>query len=223
MPDEIIQQYISLVRFLGQAIGDQFEFVLHAFDTDGDMYIAEIINGQLSGRSKDSPITQFALDLINNKTYLDQDYLVDYKTKTQQGKLLQGSTFFIKNNQQDLLGMLCINMDYSKQFEMADDIIRMLNLPINIRTAEMVDSRPEAEDDFAEVLSESLHDIILQVVGADQLNENVQLTQEARVDIVARLEERGVFQIKGSVSQVAQILGVSEPSIYRYRRMIPKN
>ncbi|MDK6369892.1 MULTISPECIES: transcriptional regulator [Aerococcus] len=221
MDKKQLKHYIALVHFLGELLGDQFEVVLHIYDGKR-MYIAEIVNGQLSGRTKDSPITKFALELMEEEDYRQRDYLVNYKTRTKAGKILQGSTFFIKDELDQLQGMICVNMDYSKQFDLADHIIKTLKLPISIKTAQLAEQEEGFAGNFTEILSENVNDIITEIIGPDQIQSNLSLTQEARLDIMRQLEAKGVFKIKGAVPQVARALGVSEPSVYRYRRMIQK-
>ena len=47
-------------------------------------------------------------------------------------------------------------------------------------------------------------------------NEFVELTADDKKNIVICLENKGVFMIKGAVTQVAERLDVSEQTIYRY-------
>ena len=46
------------------------------------------------------------------------------------------------------------------------------------------------------------------------------LNQEEKIEIVRDLEGKGVFMLKGAVSEVAEKLGVSEATLYRYIRIV---
>ncbi|EAL1089828.1 DNA-binding protein, partial [Campylobacter jejuni] len=105
------QQFIKLTYFLGEVLGEQYEIVFHVITEDG-AYIAAIANSHISGRSLDSPLTAFASELMQNKKYLEKDFLCDYKALVGKSKLIRGSTFFIKNHDK-LVGILCINHDTS--------------------------------------------------------------------------------------------------------------
>lgn len=48
------------------------------------------------------------------------------------------------------------------------------------------------------------------------------LNQEERLSVIGQLNERGVFQLKGAVSEIARIFGCSEASIYRYLSKLSK-
>ena len=43
-----------------------------------------------------------------------------------------------------------------------------------------------------------------------------ELSKRERLEVVDFLERKGAFQVRGAIRLVAQELGVSEPTIYRY-------
>ena len=49
-----------------------------------------------------------------------------------------------------------------------------------------------------------------------------QLSGFERMKVVERLAERGAFQIKGTVSEVAIALGTSESTVYRYLKKVSR-
>lgn len=228
MNREEIERYTKLVEFLGKALGERSEVVLHNVE-EGNYHIVAIVNNHISKRSKDSPITQFALDLIQNKTYLETDYLTDYKVQSIDNKLIRGSTFFIKDDNQNLKGMLCINTDYTDYYRLSKDALAIIGQDWSEATTHQVikddqsDSFIEEQDnpgEVIEILANDVQDIVADIIDPALLNNQVSLSQEAKVDIVRQLDQRGVFQIKGAVSKVAEILNVSEPSVYRYLKLV---
>ena len=66
-----LKPFISLVEFLGQALGPTYEIVLHDLK-DPDHSIVAIANGDLSGRSIGGPLTDLALKLLQQHR-LDQN------------------------------------------------------------------------------------------------------------------------------------------------------
>ncbi|MBZ7987156.1 helix-turn-helix transcriptional regulator [Campylobacter canadensis] len=191
--------YIKLVHFLAQALGKDYEIVLHDITEDG-VSIAEIVNNHISGRSINSPITGFALELLNKKIYEERDFLSNYKASAS-GKNIKGSTFFIKENNK-LSGMLCINYDKSRIENIAAQLLN--NDSINEEYA------------YEEVLSLDLNELILELTGLS-INEikTTNLKPKQRQDIVDKIYEKGIFNIKGSITQIASLLNLSESSIYR--------
>lgn len=192
-------EYIKLVHFLAQALGKDYEIVLHDINDDG-MSIAEIANNHISGRSINSPITGFALELVNKKIYEERDFLSNYKASAG-GKNIKGSTFFIKEGNK-LSGMLCINYDKS----------RMENIAAQLLGSDM----PMEEAAYEEVLSLDLNELIQELTGLS-VNElkNTNLKPKQRQIIVDKIYEKGIFNIKGSITEIASLLNLSESSIYR--------
>ena len=224
--------YISMTHFLGAALGPRYEIVLHILE-DKNSYIASIVNNQVSGRTTDSPLTSFALDLIKSEEYKKRDFVSNYKAKIKTGATVQGSTFFLKDSLGKLEGMLCINTDFSKHIELAHSILELANINSdsldsrNVSPAHVTSNKVVALDNYVpeevvEVLSDNISDIIEEVVDPTLFDEGYTISQERKIELVELLDKKGVFQIKGSISQVASVLNVSESSVYRYLKIISK-
>ena len=108
-----LKVYISLIDVLAAILGPDTEVVLQDF-TDGFDHSLVYIKNNLSNRKIGSPATDFVLDIVRNKIHIENDYLVNYRSRTHSGKNLYSSSYFIKNELNDLVGMICINSDKSK-------------------------------------------------------------------------------------------------------------
>lgn len=208
-----LNEYKTLVAFLGLTLASDYEIVLHWIDKNGSYYIAAIEHAEISGRNLNSPITGFALELVKKRIYEHQDYVANYKAEAGT-KSIQGSTFFIKDDAGKLLGLLCINFDASDYLEITQKLASLTHLPFSLQAGEPVNAPA------SEFLHTSVEEIIYSVIDPALLQPGVTLTQEKKVALCAQLDERGVFQIKGAIPKVAKVLGVSEPSVYRYLKMI---
>lgn len=210
------QQFIKLTYFLGEVLGEQYEIVFHVITEDG-AYIAAIANSHISGRSLDSPLTAFASELMQNKKYLEKDFLCDYKALVGKSKLIRGSTFFIKNHDK-LVGILCINHDTSI---MRDLICRIIDIEKLGDMSEFLNQDKENNTSVdslgnIETLSHSIEEILAQSIDMNYLNSDYQLSMAQKEEITKTLYQKGIFNIKGSVPIVARFLKISEPSVYRY-------
>ena len=78
------------------------------------------------------------------------------------------------------------------------------------------------ENFSADVTGDMMSKAVVQVVGSSDAIVRERLTQEDRIQIVEGLNQAGLFQIKGAVSQVAEYLYCSEASVYRYLAKIQK-
>ncbi|VTS96756.1 helix-turn-helix transcriptional regulator [Streptococcus dysgalactiae] len=222
MDKETLNYWKTVITFLHDVLGDNYEIILHVIDKN-DIYIGELVNSHISGRSKNSPLTKFALDLITQKVYQEKDFVTNYKAIVSPlHKEVRGSTFFIKDKEGNLEGMLCINLDISAYQGVASDLLKLANLNLGqlISTAPETTATVALQEEPVEILTSNIQDIISEIIDPSLLRHNVHLSQDVKIDIVAKLYEKGVFQLKGAVSKVADILCISEPSVYRYLKKI---
>jgi predicted transcriptional regulator YheO len=118
------QHYSKLVEFLGYTLGPDYEVVLHDVSTEQPCIIA-IANGELSGRSIGAPLTNVAAKLIKDGTYKIKDWILNYQGISGNGRLLRCSTFFIKDQNGTLQGLLCINFDDARYRELSTRVYRL--------------------------------------------------------------------------------------------------
>ncbi|MEH7115092.1 PAS domain-containing protein [Neobacillus niacini] len=214
--------YSNLVQFLGKVLGPNYEVVLHSISLDNlyNSHIAAIANNHISGRTKNAPLTGMVIEMVKNKEYLNKDFITNYKGITKDKKEIRSSTFFIKEKD-ELVGALCINFDSSRYSEISKEILELAQIFINPTDNSV---KPDNNlDQSIEYLSESLEDVIYSIIDPSLLeNEDITLSQNHKINIVRELELKGIFQLKGAVPRVAELLRVSEPSVYRYLKIIER-
>lgn len=222
MSPEIFNRYSRLVDFLGRVLGPDYEVALHEINESTQSIVA-ISNGHVSGRKVGAPVTDWALKMIKDNVYLNNDYILNYKGVTKCGKILRSSTFFIKNDQDKLIGMLCINFDNSRYLELSKRIMDLCNADSlwkdNNLLFSVSNSLPGQSSGQVESFPDSISEIIEDVIKNSLTNSNIpvdRLTQAEKLHIVDSLNQKGVFLLKGAVSQTAKQLSCSEPTIYRY-------
>lgn len=214
--------YIKLVSFLGEVLGPDYEVLLQDVRTPSHSVVS-IANGHISGREVGAPITDFALKLITDKEYLRSNYRANYNGVSG-NKVLRSSTLFIMD-EDELIGLLCINFDSSRFLNVSKEILCLCHPDI------LVDENYNFSPimpllDTAETFTDSIPGLIDSVLTSSFLSENIapsRLTKEEKLLVVDELNQKGVFMVKGSVGQVAQQLHCSEASIYRYLNNIKKN
>lgn len=228
MENKKIEKYVSLMQFMGIALGPNYELVLHVIGNES-AHIEAIVNNHISGRTINSPLTGFALKLIKEKVYLQCDYVTNYKAISRKGHSIVGSTFFIKDEDNNLEGLLCVNTDYTEYEELSKKILQLANTNLLQRNFTEDKSQFIRSDekyhtgnlgDVVEILSNDIDDIIAESIDPEILKKSTLLNQKGKIQFVETLESKGVFQLKGAVSHVAKVLDISEPSIYRYLKII---
>ena len=129
--DARLEPYRTLVSFLGEALGPDYEVVLHDL-TSEEGTIAAIVNNNISGRTEGAPLSNMALRFIHGKVYEKQPYVAGYQGASQARGRLRSSTMFIKDGS-ELIGMLCINFDAAKYSRMAQELLALWRGPSGAR------------------------------------------------------------------------------------------
>lgn len=211
------QQYSIIVEFLGKALGPDYEILLHDL-SEAEPYIIAIANSHVSGRSSSFSLSNLALNFITKKDYESKDYKLNYDGISATGKKLRCSTMFIKDSDENLLGMLCINFDQSKYSNFASNIIKFVQDNYGISSTE---TKLELVENFSESPTQIYNNVIFRMFGKDgELPER--LTSNQKIDLLKKLDDLGVFLIKGSVNEIAPLINLSAASIYRLLAKIRK-
>lgn len=221
-----LQQYTLLVDFLGKALGPDYEIVLHDITSEPSQVIA-IANSHISDRTVGSPTTNAALQMLAANSYKTNDFLYNYQVSTEDGRILRASTMFIKDDEGNPIGLLGINFDDSRYKDFCKKLLSVVHpddfLAANpslmpaARTAQE-DNFPQPDslaDDFSMDIS-TLMEKSFHAVTASVTTPMERLNQQEKREIVHKLQERGVFKLKGGISFVAKRLSCSPATVYRY-------
>ena len=222
----LLQQYMKLTEFLGRALGPDYEVALYDL-TDPDKAIIAIANRHVSGREVGAPLTNVALQILEDKSYLSSDYRLNYRGLSADDKLLRSSTLFIKGEDGELIGLLCINFDGTRYRELSDKVLGLCHPDTFVETNFQFDeTRTQAPaHEMVENFHTSMGDLASDAVGEVLREMGVEadrLTQEEKMTVVGELDSRGVFLLKGAVKDVAEALRCSQASVYRYLSKLKK-
>ena len=206
-----LKKFIPIVKTIAQMFGKNCEVVLHDFSKPQKSIVA-IENGQVTGRKIGDPITDFALSIWKKDGFGKRktDRIVNYRTKSKNGKILKSATVFIRNYQKNIIGCLCINYD------LTEHAMFHKNLEEFCTTIELdKEESTEETEKFTNDVSEILENIIKEAI--EEIGKPVSLMQkEDKLMVVKIAEEKGAFLIKSSISQIASEINVSRYTIYNY-------
>ena len=190
-----LETYIPLVEFLGKALGEHCEVVLHDV-SDPEHSIVAIANGHLSGRSIGGSLTDMVLKLLRQGNKEQTQYVVNYHGKGSTGHLFRSSSYFIRGDEGSIIGVLCLNYDVQPYITPADAVENLYK---------------NAGDAIESMIDKRL---------AEYPVEPKRLSMKERIQVSHDLNEDGLFLLKGGISALAERLEVSEPTVYRYLQRI---
>ncbi len=200
----IIESYIPVVDGLAALLGEYCEIVLHSLETleHSAIYIA---NGHNTDRKIGSPITNRALQSLHKMG--DQTHSSPYFTKAKGNVLMKSNTIAIRNSKQRIIGLLCINLN--------------LDVPMSqfLNSFIQPPEEPEEEETFASSVEDLVSQTIEKTVEEISADSDVANNNKNR-QIVVSLFEKGIFDIKDAINQVAERLNISRHTVYLYIRQI---
>ena len=160
--------------------------------------------------------------MLQEKVYLDKDFIFNYKAVADSDKMIRGSTFFIKNGDK-LEGILCINHDTSELVVTMSKLISLENLGsfVNVLGIDpALNNSEESEITSKEKLEHSIEEILSEYIDLMSLDTDKNLTLRQKEYSIKVLFDKGIFNIKGAIPIVAKFLKMSVPSVYRHLKLI---
>lgn len=212
---KLLETYIPIVDFIADLVGPNCEVLLHDI-VDVQNSVIAIRNGYISGRRLGCPLTDLGLELLENKSYVNQNAVVNYLSRTDNGEKLRSSTYFIKDETTKLIGMLCVNILMSPDSQIVKDLADKLMSAV---FANSVAANTVVNEKVVESLHSSIENVVESAVEKilEEYDMPVErMSIEEKTAIVQRLNANGIFKIKGAITKVAGRLQTSESTIYRY-------
>ena len=198
---DILKSYEAVVDGLAMLIGSHCEIVLHSLQ-DLKCSAIRIANGEHTGRQIGSPITDLALRMLHDMTGADSSVSKCYFTRAKSGVLMKSVTIAIRNRDHRVIGLLCINMNLDVPFS---QIMSTFIPPETTEVNSQVNFASSVDDLVAQTL-----EFTIEEVNADR---NVSNNAKNR-QIVLNLYEKGIFDIKDAINQVADRLNISKHTVY---------
>ncbi|PSU67964.1 hypothetical protein C9J22_18520 [Photobacterium phosphoreum] len=200
----ILHAIENIVDGIAAMRGEHTEVLLHSLDIRHPSII-KIVNGHITGREVGAPITNLALVKLNEGKDISDAYI----TKCPDGKTLHSVTTIIRNHLQHPIGMLCVNTNLDAPFQ---SMIQSLlpNIASNYDHGFTAETFARNND---EMMHSAIESIRVQVMG----DHDIPPSKKSR-EIVTRLNEMNIFDLKDSAQITAQGLSISIHTVYRYLR-----
>jgi predicted transcriptional regulator YheO len=197
----ILKNYLPIAEGIAKTFGSHCEVVVHDL-TDVSSSIIAIYNGHVTGRKVGSPMTDLGLNILRKG--MEGNLLLNYPNNSIKGKKIKSTSIMIRDEAGEIVGCLCINIDLTL-LSMASAI---LNEMVNINEEKEEESFPQSVTELEKRIIDRAVEKIGKPIGLMEKNE--------RMDFIRLLDEMGLFLIKGTIHNVAQLLNVSKFTIYNY-------
>ncbi|MCP4748007.1 MAG: transcriptional regulator [Desulfobacteraceae bacterium] len=199
----------SMAKGLVSVFGQRCEVVIHDFQ---DMAKSVVhVEGDVTNRSIGAPITDLVFRIVQEFGN-DAPDKAGYKNTTSDGRQLKCATFFVRDDEDNLEGCLCINFDIS-------DFMYVSNAFSDLTFLKTDHEGETPVERYAQSFSDTMESIIDNTVaGAGKPPSMMDKSQ--KMTIIRNLEQQGVFMIKGSVNYLAKVFGASRYTIYNYLKEI---
>ncbi|EKJ5006626.1 PAS domain-containing protein [Enterococcus faecalis] len=195
---------------LGNFFGSTHEVILHSLENLESSAI-KVINGHFSNRKEGAPITDMALKMLS-QVESEHDYAVKpYYNKNQKGVILKSSTIPVIGENDRIIGLICINMHL--EMPLIDYLQDLLPSGQQNDMSQELKNSEHFSDNIDELITTSL----TKVKQAVESDPNVSHLNQNK-EIVIRLYDQRIFNLKDSVIKIADRLGISKNTIYLHIR-----
>ena len=200
----------QLAHGLAIQFGSSCEIAIHDLKTkDLEKSIVYIENGHVSNRQTGDGPSGIVLETLQSDPSTIHDKL-SYLTKTEDGRILKSSTFYIRDDDGSISYIFSLNYDITA-FTAASTAIQSL-----IATK---DNLPDLTGDSPRQLTHNVNellDLLIEQAVAKVGQPVAMMNKDDKVAVVQYLDHAGAFLITKSGDKVSSYLGISKFTLYSY-------
>lgn len=200
----------QLAHGLAIQFGSSCEIAIHDLKTkDLERSIVYIENGHISNRQIGDGPSGIVLETLQSDPSTIHDKL-SYLTKTEDGRILKSSTFYIRDDDGSISYIFSLNYDITA-FTAASTAIQSL-----IATK---DKLPDLTGDSPRQITHNVNellDLLIEQAVAKVGKPVAMMNKDDKVAVVQYLDHAGAFLITKSGDKVSSYLGISKFTLYSY-------
>ena len=208
--DALVRAACAIADSIGRMFGPSCEVAVHDL-RDPKRSLVYLVNGQVTGRQLGSPIRDLIYRVLPDMD-VQEGGLFNYLTELENGRRLKSSTVLLRNDRDEPLVAFCVNLDITALSAASAALADLIRLEQGNGRPATGSARLPGDD---KNVSEILRYLVVNTVRPAGRSPS-QLSKRERLEVVDFLERKGAFQVRGAIRLVAQELGVSEPTVYRY-------
>ena len=200
----------QLAHGLAIQFGSSCEIAIHDLKTkDLERSIVYIENGHVSNRQTGDGPSGIVLETLQSDPSTIHDKL-SYLTKTEDGRILKSSTFYIRDDDGSISYIFSLNYEITA-FTAASTAIQSL-----IATK---DNLPDLTGDSPRQITHNVNellDLLIEQAVAKVGKPVAMMNKDDKVAVVQYLDHAGAFLITKSGDKVSSYLGISKFTLYSY-------
>lgn len=200
----------QLAHGLAIQFGSSCEIAIHDLKTkDLEKSIVYIENGHVSNRQTGDGPSGIVLETLQSDPSTIHDKL-SYLTKTEDGRILKSSTFYIRDDDGSISYIFSLNYEITA-FTAASTAIQSL-----IATK---DNLPDLTGDSPRQITHNVNellDLLIEQAVAKVGKPVAMMNKDDKVAVVQYLDHAGAFLITKSGDKVSSYLGISKFTLYSY-------
>ncbi len=214
----IIKSYIPISKMIVETIGKECEVVLHDLQKP-EHSVVHVENPVVTNRKINQSFDHIIKQVILSKD-LKNDFVSNYYFRTSLNVLVRSSTLLIRDENNNLIGAMCINIDSSR---ITNQINYLKSFLPNSETTffsnecdDIINSDFEVENEEVHVdkMITSLIDNILKECDIETLN------RDQKIEKIRFMDKKGIFLTKGSIEKVANKMNMNKVTVYSYLDII---
>ena len=200
----------QLAHGLAIQFGSSCEIAIHDLKTkDLEKSIVYIENGHVSNRQTGDGPSGIVLETLQSDPSTIHDKL-SYLTKTEDGRILKSSTFYIRDDDGSISYIFSLNYDITA-FTAASTAIQSLMAT--------KDNLPDLTGDSPRQITHNVNellDLLIEQAVAKVGKPVAMMNKDDKVAVVQYLDHAGAFLITKSGDKVSSYLGISKFTLYSY-------
>lgn len=205
-------QYKAQADFIAELLGPEAEVLVYDVPKKTAVYAVNPLEDIREGSPMGSPETDYLAAGLDKK----QNFAVNYRALSKSRHKLKSASLFLRDEKGRTAAVLTVNIRVDKYIELRE----MINVMIR-------GQRPEEQEiqdgfyfgqevTFLEIMQKAILDELGKYAAAPN-----RLSYQERISLIEALHKKGVFNVKGAVTELARLLETTETSIYRYLNKLP--
>lgn len=213
-----IEYYRPILEFFSIYLGSDTEILLS--DTEKILLVENPLD---ESHYVGAPITEMQQALIQNPECENLPYNINYRTLSRAGEKMRSATMFIRDADR-LEGMITVNKNVSELVRIRQYMETAISGDQSHNVLQSSKKKKKPAQSY-EMLTLSMSETINDVLEEATIRFNAppsRLTAAEKLSVIKEMDSRGVFLTKGSINEVAEKLGSSKATIYRYLHQLDK-